>query len=580
MGNLVMFALEEGSIGVLIPLGDYYVISGDSRTVFTYVQPDGVARVMLKSEQQGQADVECVLYDIGYPGDASFDEIAAMVENGPPTLVTANTGFVVYYLFLEEVTPMDPMPQPIGPEEDAIFEVYVKGSFWTTSLPGTTRPARVITIDTDVGPMEYLLPAGRYVMPDDWPLIAGPMWRVLRPWMDLMAEPFVSVSGTYELGPFSPVNSPSGVAALPNIGPFSTLQPWGVDNMWITDGLTVWADWAWDMDPFDPILGSWPTRNTVIPDGLVTEADAPMPPAEIHFQITDYQVPPPLVEPFLLPAFKNSGPTYDWPFYAVEIPAHWAIPPMKGTVEGYWWDSWEWGSWWPDDAWEAEGPYWFFWDLGQTDSMMDLEVYSDNLGTAAVWIDSIGGSGWVKIEAKADYPYLPAKFPPVVSDEVTQIWGPVELNPHFEADKAEPQTVEVGETVTFTNLTTGGTLPYTAADWNWGDGTAHGTTAVNNGETITHVYNTPGVYSVILTMTDSTPTTRWEERPDYIIVTGEAPDDILAYYRALTGDPMVAELADVVAAANDYLGGVIPPGFTVPITLAQLVELANEWLGL
>jgi len=67
---------------------------------------------------------------------------------------------------------------------------------------------------------------------------------------------------------------------------------------------------------------------------------------------------------------------------------------------------------------------------------------------------------------------------------------------------------------------------------------------------------------------------------DYITVGVPPVGDILAYYRALTGLPLVADLADVVAAANDWLGGVIPPGFTAPITIAQLTQLANEWLGL
>lgn len=66
-----------------------------------------------------------------------------------------------------------------------------------------------------------------------------------------------------------------------------------------------------------------------------------------------------------------------------------------------------------------------------------------------------------------------------------------------------------------------------------------------------------------------------------VMVTGFGPAevDILAYYRGLTGDAEVADLADVVQAANDYLGGVIPPSFDNPITLSQLVQFANEWLG-
>lgn len=35
----------------------------------------------------------------------------------------------------------------------------------------------------------------------------------------------------------------------------------------------------------------------------------------------------------------------------------------------------------------------------------------------------------------------------------------------------------------------------------------------------------------------------------------------------------------LLKAANDWLNNVIPLGFTTPITLSQLVQLAIEWLG-
>ena len=74
------------------------------------------------------------------------------------------------------------------------------------------------------------------------------------------------------------------------------------------------------------------------------------------------------------------------------------------------------------------------------------------------------------------------------------------LNPHFEADKLE---VEVGETVTFVNETTGGTPPYLAAAWDFdGDGIVDSTEAAQPGETVTWVYTAPGVYNVRLTIVD------------------------------------------------------------------------------
>lgn len=87
------------------------------------------------------------------------------------------------------------------------------------------------------------------------------------------------------------------------------------------------------------------------------------------------------------------------------------------------------------------------------------------------------------------------------------------LNVHFTADKLE---VEAGETVTFTNKTTGGTPPYLAAEWDFGDGITS-TQAAQTGETVTHVYIAPGVYSVSLTIVDIDEALR-ETALDYITV--------------------------------------------------------------
>lgn len=54
--------------------------------------------------------------------------------------------------------------------------------------------------------------------------------------------------------------------------------------------------------------------------------------------------------------------------------------------------------------------------------------------------------------------------------------------------------------VTFTATVTGGTSPYNF-DWDFGDGTTHGTT-----NPVTHTYNLAGRYTVRLTVTDSSPT--------------------------------------------------------------------------
>jgi hypothetical protein len=65
-------------------------------------------------------------------------------------------------------------------------------------------------------------------------------------------------------------------------------------------------------------------------------------------------------------------------------------------------------------------------------------------------------------------------------------------------------------------------------------------------------------------------------KTDIVSVTVSAAD-ILAYYRAYSGDPTKVETADLLKAANDWANEVVPPGFTEPISTTQLLTLANEW---
>jgi PKD repeat protein len=220
----------------------------------------------------------------------------------------------------------------------------------------------------------------------------------------------------------------------------------------------------------------------------------------------------------------GASKVYQSPFYQMEIPSHWAMPEA-----GYNWDSWDWWWWIVTDM----GPYDFWTDIGiasicantseDPEDATDVEVYCDNHGIAGVTVVAPAQTGAVTITATAEYPYCPkkGKYPPRVSDEITVSWGAKVLNPHFIADKT---TVEVGETVTFSNETTGGTHPYTDAWWNFGDGSPvmhiTGTEAVVMDD-VTHAYAAPGIYTVTLKMKDITGEERTEFKEDYIIVEGE-----------------------------------------------------------
>ena len=82
------------------------------------------------------------------------------------------------------------------------------------------------------------------------------------------------------------------------------------------------------------------------------------------------------------------------------------------------------------------------------------------------------------------------------------------LEVDFEAGKIE---IEEGERVWFENLTTGGSAPY-GYKWDFGDG-KHSTELSGN-----HIYDSPGTYTVALTVTDGKGNTDTNTKADYITV--------------------------------------------------------------
>jgi len=245
-----------------------------------------------------------------------------------------------------------------------------------------------------------------------------------------------------------------------------------------------------------------------------------MPPILVIWYIVAETVPGALsgLDKGNLEGYGVKSSVYQSPFYRVEIPSSPYISPL-----GYNWDSWS-----------INSPYDYWWDL-KLDSIIanthedpknldvkDAEVYCDNHGIAGVLINNVDKiDGTVTVTATAEFPnsLLKGKYGPRTSEEITAKWGIVEMNPHFVADKIE---IPVGGTVTFTNLTTGGQHPYTKAEWDFDangifDKTITGTEA-NVMQSVTYTYNTQGIYTVKLQMTDSVPTTRYEERLVYIKV--------------------------------------------------------------
>ncbi|MGB6872799.1 MAG: Ig-like domain-containing protein [Dehalococcoidia bacterium] len=337
---------------------------------------------------------------------------------------------------------LDDLSQELNVSQDALLRTRVKGWFMGDNL--SWREDKLVDLDGD-GFAETRLPEGRWVLPDDWPILAGAEWAELRPHYDIMCQPNDNIMSEIdsnldhaeELGDYlewtlderpTRLDIPGAlVAQAPVIGPYSTLD---------TYSPTIDHDYKLD-------------RKTIVRNGKLNWWDCPMPPAKIVFKITEgvgffkdadkgdiyYE----WVERDL----NNPGPegiVYTNPFYEEMIASSPFIPPFINNG-GYDWDSYGFEV-------DSYGPY-PFWDIinqlpGVTpydpQHPTKVEVYSDNHGEAMVWLNGdwnldlsawlvVGGYdiptgeivGNTTVKAIADYPYL-RKHLYVVSNDVEKTW--------------------------------------------------------------------------------------------------------------------------------------------------------------
>ena len=521
--NLNSIGLPAGAQQVIAPLGGgAYEIYTEGGPVDEGQWGSSVSQAIVTSEQSGEVDVNAALYEVGlHFEEVGFDGLASLEHvwfNGP----VSNHGFLAYFLEFEDVTLAENITPAstlagVSSDESVDVAVQVRGFFdyRHSRLMATTRPEKLLDLNGDFQ-ADVILPAGRYVLPDDWWLLAGAQDVSLRPNWDMMdMANNDKIDSTNELGAYDSgvfTTDPPAEAQYPTIGPFSTLQSWSSELKWITQAT---------------VPGSIADRNTVVPDGKLNWYDAPMPQALVTFRVTkaDSVVKHTLseldkgnLEGY---GYTGSPKVYQSPYYAVEIPASPFIPA------GYDWDSWG-----------GQGPYDFWTDLqiksntGDTEpgtiNTQDVDVYSDNHGIAAVTVDPLEAQGTLTITATADYPYAPlkGKYGPRVSPPIT-IGSRTDLNPHFVVDKV---VVAVGETVTFDPRSTqGGSLPYTKISWDFdNDGTPDlvktGSWTPATLPLATWQYDTEGKYYPCLTITDSsapTPVVRTECMTDpYSITVG------------------------------------------------------------
>ena len=403
VGNKVTFQIDQGSIGTLSDIDG----SSSGQQVVTAVGSDGVARCILETEYEGQAEVKCVLYD--YDG----------------LIVIGNHDFPVFFLKLESVEAIGSYPR-VDVETDVDFGIQVKGWFITNCtelavdpLTGEVRAEKPVDVDGD-GTIDQYLPRGRWVLPDDWPRLAG-IYETRRHW-DLMDNATDLIDSTSPLGPFNTnvvTTDPPNVAEKNVVGPFNTTQPVAIDP---DDELLKWVATASVVGDGTLTLPA-DLRNTVVPNGILEWQDCPMPAAYTEFTVSGTilsEAPKTGVAGY----FTGTTPNfiYEWPFYSYEIPSSRFIP-IGGVPEGYRWNSWGWTVAGPETG-TADGPYEFWTDLGVSTLTTKLEVYTDNNGRAYVTMDARATTGTADISAIVDYPYQ-RKHTAIKSATTVQTWGEV-----------------------------------------------------------------------------------------------------------------------------------------------------------
>lgn len=481
------FKLENQSPGTLegIDVG-IANLTNTADSVWTTLDRDGVARVILTSQAPGTVEVDCALY--------SYDIQTRELIKLWPTLTNEHS-FQVFFLKLEGITlgnvvgervdipctpqieghdsgiwnpenPYDPssdvVDETLNTSEDTLLRANVKGWFMGDNLSWRDESYIDMNHNGTKDEGDIVLPAGRWVLPDDWEYLAGPYWEELRPQWDIMDQPDDDITADHPLGDYKtqyggveiyPAGTaiqaewigryvilgdgriqvyPELIAERPVIGPYNSLDINPATH---------------EYTPFvNPVLG----RKTVVPNGELNSWDCPMPPALVRFQIQDDSPGDIELGQGFFKEVDKADVYYKWisrltvnpcnyhqsfvedlkvytnPYYSVMIPASPEIPqPMNNG--GYKWDS------------SVDGTYklWQFVDQEASRNPSWVEVYSDNHGEAMVYlngdanydpsewpVDAHGYPLWVlppndtwdipygevvgntTIQAIADYPYV------------------------------------------------------------------------------------------------------------------------------------------------------------------------------
>jgi hypothetical protein len=307
--------------------------------------PNGmcISRTTYESEEQGQVDIEIEIDD----------------ELGEPIGQT-KVAIVVYYMQFE-VVGLSIVPGQNKVNHNGTGDDYAPGNPWNASTDVVTHTDNVSAdvlvrgrvkgwftngVPSGRPAVPGLAPADRWVMPDDWALLAGGpagedvtgIAEQFSPQYDLMIAPNSGFLCATVIGECADINDPLtgiGDVSAPDLaidfdagidspieGPYSLLDFPG-------DGSAALSD----IDPNN-------VRETILQDGDIDYWDAPMPPANISVAIRGAGfIKQVLKQDVYYVGTPNGTQSYNNPFYESNIPDSPFIPAVVAGG-GYSWNTW------------------------------------------------------------------------------------------------------------------------------------------------------------------------------------------------------------------------------------------------
>jgi uncharacterized repeat protein (TIGR01451 family) len=382
--------------------------AGNIRPYYTYNTDEVIVRVLgfnLSPAERIAPNTNCIstaMYESQDPGEVDVSAyIGEVFSNGTFTGTSQQVDFLIYYMKFESITigivdgarafhnsgsfsvsnpwdeSKDKTTAKVNVSSDVLVRLRVKGWFTNTNPTG-----RAAGEDTNKG----VLPAGRWVMPDDWNQLAGgAQANDRRPNYDIMISPAgvltcsVGINAndfwqtaTCQAESLRPATSLATLGLLgtqtPIVGPFSLVDgPGGADSV------------APRKNPKLPqttgALAGF--RQTWLPDRTIDKWDAPMPVAQVKVSINatgagflKYLSPTQLVDSATGGPVNGAADKYRIytknPFYAYNIPAEPWISQYNSDGSGYLWNTWGSGT--------NSGEYRFWFDA----AAVSTRVYSAN----------------------------------------------------------------------------------------------------------------------------------------------------------------------------------------------------------